>query len=233
MMIQDVVRARLAAAIKDVFAIELTDFSSEIPPRTELGDLAFPVAFELAKRLKAATGQKQNPRDIAAKLAEELRGIPGIVRVDIAGAGYLNLYFDRSLYLLESSREDEPARPRMGGKIIVEHTSVNPNKAAHIGHLRNAILGDTVVRILREAGETVEVQNYIDNTGVQVADVVVGFKHIENKTLDDIKAIEGKFDYYCWDLYARVGQFYEEDKSRLQLRAETLHGIEAGEGEIY
>jgi arginyl-tRNA synthetase len=233
MFIQEAVRERLAAAIKNLFEIELTDFSAEIPPRTELGDLAFPVAFELAKRLKAATGQKQNPRDIAAKLAEELRGINGIVRVDIAGAGYLNVYFDRAQYLLESAREDEPARPQLGGKIIVEHTSVNPNKAAHIGHLRNAILGDTVVRILREAGETVEVQNYIDNTGVQVADVVVGFKHIENKSLEDIKAITGKFDYYCWDLYAKVGQFYEEDKSRLAFRAETLHEIESGKGDTY
>jgi arginyl-tRNA synthetase len=233
MYIQEAVRERLAAAIKNSFDIELMDFASEIPPRTELGDLAFPVAFELAKRLKATTGQKQNPRDIAAKLAEELRGIPGVIRVDIAGAGYLNLYFDRALYLLESAREDESARPQMGGKIIVEHTSVNPNKAAHIGHLRNAILGDTVVRILREAGETVEVQNYIDNTGVQVADVVVGFKYIENKTLDDIKAITEKFDYYCWDLYAQVGQFYEDDKSRLELRAETLHEIESGKGETY
>jgi arginyl-tRNA synthetase len=233
MSIQEVVRQRLAAAIQNSYEIELSDFASEIPPRTELGDLAFPVAFELAKRLKAATGEKQNPRDIAAKLAEELRGIPGIARVDIAGAGYLNLYFDRALYLLESAREAETARPQPGGKLIVEHTSVNPNKAAHIGHLRNAILGDTVVRILREAGETVEVQNYIDNTGVQVADVVVGFRHIENKTLDEIKAINEKFDYYCWDLYAQVGQFYEDDKSRLELRAATLHEIESGKGEIY
>lgn len=233
MDIQGVVRQRLAAAIQNSFAIELSDFASEIPPRTELGDLAFPVAFELAKRLKAASGQKQNPRDIAARLAEELRGIPGIARVDIAGAGYLNLYFDRALYLLESAREDESAKAQPGGKLIVEHTSVNPNKAAHIGHLRNAILGDTVVRILREAGETVEVQNYIDNTGVQVADVVVGFKHIEGKTLDEIKAIEEKFDYYCWDLYAKVGQYYEEDKARLELRAATLHEIESGRGETY
>ena len=105
--------------------------------------------------------------------------------------------------------------PQLGGKIIVEHTAVNPNKAAHIGHVRNAVLGDTTVRMLRAAGETVEVQNYIDNTGVQVADVVVGFKHLEHMTLDQIKAIDGKFDYYCWDLYARVGSFYEEDASRL------------------
>jgi arginyl-tRNA synthetase len=122
---------------------------------------------------------------------------------------------------------------QLGGKIILEHTSVNPNKAAHIGHLRNAVLGDTTVRLLRFAGETVEVQNYIDNTGVQVADVVVGFKHIENKSLDEIKAIEDKFDYYCWDLYARVGLFYEEDGSRLELRRQVLHDLEAGEGETY
>jgi arginyl-tRNA synthetase len=233
MIIQERVRERLASAIKNLFNIELAEISTEIPPRTELGDLAFPLAFELAKRLKAATGQKQNPRDIAARLAEELRGITGIARVDIAGAGYLNLYFDRASYLLESLRLDESTPPAPGGKIIVEHTSVNPNKAAHIGHLRNAILGDTVVRILRESGETVEVQNYIDNTGVQVADVVVGFKHIENKTLDEIKAITEKFDFYCWDLYAKVGQFYEEDKARLALRANTLHEIESGKGETY
>jgi arginyl-tRNA synthetase len=233
MFIQEVVRKRLASAINHLFNIELTAISAEIPPRTELGDLAFPVAFELAKRLKAATGQKQNPRDIAARLAEELSGISGVARVEIAGAGYLNLYFDRANYLLESAREDKSARPQLGGKIIVEHTSVNPNKAAHIGHLRNAILGDTVVRILRESGETVEVQNYIDNTGVQVADVVVGFKYIENKTLDEIRAITEKFDFYCWDLYAKVGQFYEEDKARLELRTNTLHEIESGKGETY
>ncbi|MBI3649724.1 MAG: arginine--tRNA ligase [Acidobacteria bacterium] len=246
MVIQQAVREKLAAAIKDLFALDLTAFAAEIPPRTELGDLAFPVAFELAKRLKAATGQKQNPRDIAAKLAEALRGMAGIVRVEIAGAGYLNLYFDRANYVLEAAREDEDAHPVYGGKLIVEHTSVNPNKAAHIGHLRNAILGDTVVRILRQAGETVEVQNYIDNTGVQVADVVVGFKHIEKLTLDEVKRIpknannhaatEAKpdyFDYLCWDLYAKVGQFYEEDKSRLAMRAATLHDIESGTGETY
>jgi arginyl-tRNA synthetase len=233
MTIQQELREQLCAAIKDLFDINLAEFTSEIPPRTELGDLAFPVAFELAKRLKAATGQKQNPRDLATRLAERLRTVEGVTRVDVAGAGYINVYFDRANYLLNVAQRNAPPVPQLGGKIIVEHTAVNPNKAAHIGHLRNAVLGDTTVRLLRAAGETVEVQNYIDNTGVQVADVVVGFRHIEDKSLDDIKAIEGKFDYYCWDLYARVGQFYEEDKSRLERRAETLHAIETGEGEIY
>ena len=233
MTIQERTREMVRAAIKRLFDIDLAEISVEVPPRTELGDLAFPVAFELAKRLKAATGQKQNPREIATRLAEEIRSVEGIARVDVAGAGYVNVYLDRAAYLTSAVPEPEPVTPQLGGKIIVEHTSVNPNKAAHIGHLRNAVLGDTTVRMLRSVGETVEVQNYIDNTGVQVADVVVGFKHIERRTLDQIKAIDEKFDYHCWDLYAQVGQFYEEDKSRLQLRTDTLHELEAGEGETY
>jgi len=230
-------RDRVRAAINRLFDIDLPEIPVEVPPRTELGDLAFPVAFELAKRLKAAIGQKQNPREIATKLAEEMRSVDGVARVDVAGAGYLNLYLDRAEFVLRSLGEPAAVEPRLGGKIIVEHTAVNPNKAAHIGHLRNAVLGDTMVRMLREAGETVEIQNYIDNTGVQVADVVVGFKHLEQKTLDQIRAIEDnsevRFDYYCWNLYARVGSYYEEDNARLAFRTETLHGIEAGEGETY
>jgi len=233
MSIQEAMRLRLAEAIKNIFDIDLTDFAVEVPPKTEMGDLAFPVAFELAKRLKAATGQKQNPREIASRLAEEFRNAEGITRVEVAGAGYINIYFDRADYLLKAARESQKLTPQLGGKFIVEHTSVNPNKAAHIGHLRNAVLGDTIIKLLRATGEQVEIQNYIDNTGVQVADVVVGFKYLEEKTLDQIKAIDSKFDYYCWDLYAEVGRFYEEDKSRLELRTKTLHEIESGAGETY
>lgn len=226
-------RERVRSAINKAFDIDLAEIPVEVPPRTELGDLAFPVAFELAKRLKAATGQKQNPREIAARLADEMRGSEGVVRAEVAGAGYLNIFLDRADFVLHSLDEPEVLEPQLGGKIIVEHTAVNPNKAAHIGHLRNAVLGDTTVRMLRAAGERVEIQNYIDNTGVQVADVLVGFKYIEGKTLDEIKGIKDRFDYYCWDLYARVGSFYEEDKSRLAFRSEVLHGLEAGEGDIY
>ncbi|HST21237.1 MAG TPA: arginine--tRNA ligase, partial [Blastocatellia bacterium] len=233
MTIQEAVRERLRSAIKKLFEIDLAEFNIEVPPRTELGDLAFPVAFEIAKRLKAATGQKQNPRDIASQLAEEMRGVEGVARVETAGAGYVNVFFDRADYLLKATGEAQQAAPQLGGKLIVEHTAINPNKAAHIGHLRNAVLGDTTVRLLRAAGETVEVQNYIDNTGVQVADVVVGFKYMEQKTLEEIKAINDKFDYYCWDLYARVGGFYEEDRARNQLRSYVLQRLEDHTGEIY
>src|SRR5262245_5926614 len=233
MTIQETMRERVNSAIQGLYDIDLSDIPVEVPPRTELGDLAFPVAFELSKRLKAATGQKHNPRDIANKLADTLRGTDGLARVEVAGAGYLNLYLDRAIFILNAVDHPQALAPQLGGKIIVEHTAVNPNKAAHIGHLRNAVLGDTTVRMLRAAGESVEIQNYSDNTGVQVADVVVGFMHLEQMNLAQVKAIKDKFDYYCWDLYARVGGFYEEDRARLALRTETLHAIESGEGEIY
>ncbi|HEY6333639.1 MAG TPA: arginine--tRNA ligase, partial [Blastocatellia bacterium] len=233
MSIQDQIRDRLISAVRSTFDIEISDLAVEVPPRTDLGDLAFPISFDLAKRLKASTGQKHNPRDIAAKLAGELENVPGVSRVAIAGAGYINVFFDRPSYLKGALKGSKPISPLPGGKIIVEHTALNPNKAAHIGHVRNAVLGDTTVRMLREAGHQVEVQNYIDNTGVQVADVVVGFKYLEKKSLEEIRAIGGKFDYYCWDLYASVGEFYEEDNSRLELRSRTLQELEAGTGDTY
>src|ERR1039458_1927728 len=135
------------------------------------------------------------------------------------------------------SAEITSGLPRLlfSGKILVEHTSINPNKAAHIGHLRNAILGDTFVRLLRAAGHAVDVQNYIDNTGVQVADVVVGFLYLEKKSKPDIVELitsTPRFDFYCWDLYARASRWYEEDKENLKVRLEALHAIEHGSNEM-
>ncbi len=221
------VRARveqaLAESVRTRFGVELKDVVSERPPRTELGDLAFPVAFELARTLKKA------PRKIAEELKDALSAVEGVTRVEVAGAGYLNVYFDRARFLESFLAPSE--EPERRGKVIVEHTNINPNKAAHIGHLRNAALGDTFVRTLRFRGETVEVQNYIDDTGVQVADVVVGFLHLEKKTLSDVEALtrSERFDYYCWDLYARVSQYYQGDRERLKLREATLKAIEERE----
>ncbi|MGB9178799.1 MAG: arginine--tRNA ligase [Pyrinomonadaceae bacterium] len=245
--LQESLRERVRASAQELFGIELDQVSAEVPPRTELGDLAFPVAFELAKRIKQQTGEKRAPRAIAEQLKTALEATTEVARVEVAGAGYLNLFFDRASFLAQFAHESAPAieaedsfsDPRP--KRMVEHTSINPNKAAHIGHVRNSVLGDTFVRILRAAGERVEVQNYIDNTGVQVADVVVGFIHLEKMALEDIKKLdqslptERLFDYYCWDLYTRVGLFYrnddpngEQNAERLKLRTETLHAIEEG-----
>jgi arginyl-tRNA synthetase len=239
--LQNTIRETLRAAARELFDIELEQIAMEVPPKIEFGDLAFPVAFDLAKQIKQKNGEKRPPRSIAEALKPRLESIDGVNRVDVAGAGYLNIFFDRATLLTNLTTSSSDTAASTDRKLMVEHTSVNPNKAAHIGHVRNSVIGDTFVRILQAAGNGVEVQNYIDNTGVQVADVVVGFMHIENMTLDDIKTLDRSlppdrsFDYYCWDLYTRVGLFYRDDKAdgeqnpdKLKLRAEILHAIEAG-----
>ena len=205
--------------------------STERPPKLAMGESASPLCFELAKRMK------QSPRALAQEIANSLKQIPGVDRVEVAGGGYLNMFFNRAAFFrgaCEEAGKGAAAQHKPdAAKTVVEHTSINPNKAAHIGHLRNAVLGDTFARVLRYAGRRVEVQNYIDNTGVQVADVILGFLHIEPKSLDEVKKLAAapKFDYLCWDLYARVTQFLAEDKSRLELRSQMLKDIEEGHGE--
>lgn len=240
LQLQNTLRDAVVQTAKNSFGIEMDFVACEVPPKTELGDLAFPVAFELAKRIKQATGEKANPREIAETLKTRLESYDFVEKVEIAGPGYLNVFFDRAKFLTENA--DANPLPKLAlsdhpaaAKTCVEHTSVNPNKSAHIGHVRNSVLGDTFVRILRANGKRVEVQNYIDNTGVQVADVVVGFIYLENMNLMDIKTLDAKlasqgktFDYYCWDLYARVGQEYEKSEELKTYRAEVLHLIEEG-----
>ena len=240
--LQNKLKAAIRAAAAESFAVELEEVIGEVPPRTELGDLAFPIAFELAKQIKKTTGEKRAPRTIAESLKSALETVDEVARVEVAGAGYLNIFFDRARLIEELASALGVLEPAIDArKLMVEHTSINPNKAAHIGHVRNSVLGDTFVNILRAGGDHVEVQNYIDNTGVQVADVVVGFMYIENMTLDDIKTLDHSlpanrpFDYYCWDLYTRVGAFYREGGSnseanpeRTKLRTEVLHAIEEG-----
>jgi len=198
---------------------------TEQPKQSSFGEIAVPAAFQLARQLKKA------PKAIAAEVSKDVT-IEGVSEIEIAGNGYLNLRLDRGYYGTAALREEGSAVAAVTSKTIVEHTNINPNKAAHIGHLRNAILGDTFVRMLRAMGQTVEVQNYIDNTGVQVADVVVGFRHLEEKTPYEVHAlIEGpRFDYVCWDVYTRVSTYYQDHPEAVAWRHETLHSIEAGKG---
>jgi arginyl-tRNA synthetase len=231
-------REALAGHIREKYGAELA-IVLERPPKIEMGEAASPVCFELAKRLKKA------PRLIAQEIANDLGKVEGIAKVEVAGGGYLNAYFERGVFwggVIEENSEERGKRAQSrdaegaekNRKIIVEHTSINPNKAAHIGHVRNAVLGDTMVRVLRHAGNRVQIQNYIDNTGVQVADVVIGFLRMEQRSAVGVKMMvhEPKFDYYCWDLYAKATQFFAEDKARAEkLRGETLRAIEEGKGE--
>jgi arginyl-tRNA synthetase len=229
-----IVEARIRAALREFLKqreIHDVPVVTQRPPSVTMGEVATPIAFELAKRLR------RSPRQIAQEIASALVAIPGVARAEVAGGGYVNFYFDRAGFFAAAfaeaahpgTREISASEP----KCVVEHTNINPNKAAHIGHLRNAALGDTFVRLLRRAGRRVEVQNYIDNTGVQVADVVVGFAHMQQKSANEVRSLAAapRFDYLCWDLYARVTQFFEEDKTRLSLRGQTLAAIEVGRGE--
>jgi arginyl-tRNA synthetase len=220
---------RVRAYLRETYDIDLANVVIEQPPKVELGEFALPLSFELAKRLR------KPPRKIAEEVVSGIGSIAGFERLEVAGAGYINARLHRGAAAAALAAGEEPAQlPGVEGKILVEHTSINPNKAAHIGHLRNAILGDTFVRLLRAARRTVDVQNYIDNTGVQVADVVVGFRELEPKSKQDIEQLarrEPRFDYLCWDLYARVSQWYQEDQANLQKRGETLHAIEQGGNE--
>ena len=227
--IHRLVRARMADAVGRLYSIPPDDPAlAAIPvegaPRRALGDLAVPLAFELARRLRKA------PRVIAQEIVAVLGPIEGFSRIEAAPNGYVNFFLDRPAFVRAWLRERGASAEPQGGKAIVEHTAINPNKAAHIGHLRNAALGDAFGRLLRFLGREVEIQNYIDDTGVQVADVAVGFRELEHKTLDDVRAIAeaGRFDYYCWDLYARVTEWYEGDKERLTIRSAALHQIEHG-----
>jgi arginyl-tRNA synthetase len=201
------------------------------PPKAELGDLATPVCFELARVARRA------PRDLAAAIVEAFEPSGGIARVEIAGGGYINAFVDRTAFLRRFVLEDAGDPPPCGPKRIIEHTNINPNKAAHIGHLRNAVLGDTLVRCLRRLGKRVEVQNYIDDTGVQVADLVVGFRVLRGEELEQVRERYAeerlrergeRFDYVAWDLYAEVTRHYAADEANLAQRAETLHAMEEG-----
>ena len=243
---------RLCAVLKEKYALDVANIPLETPPDMRMGEIATPIALQLARNLRKA------PKIIAQEIVGALGSVEGFARFEVAGAGYINAFLDRAASVRDVASELSvksaiPVRkfeePSGGARVIVEHTSINPNKAAHIGHLRNAILGDTFVRLLRASGSKVDVQNYIDNTGVQVADVVVGFLHLEKKSVAEVRAliaaceelakIEGPkaaIDYYCWDLYANTSQWYasgspEENEARKKLRYNTLHEIERGGNE--
>ena len=226
--IEKKISGRVAEYVRTKYGVE-TSGALEQPKQSSFGELAIPVAFHLARQLKQA------PRAIAADLVAGLGSVEGVAALEVAGNGYINVRLDRGAYgdavLHTANKSGEP----VPGKIIVEHTNINPNKAAHIGHLRNAVLGDTFVRMLRASGRTVEVQNVIDNTGVQVADVVVGFERLEHKSAADVQKLLAdpnvRFDYYCWDLYARISSHFAEHKEDLAWRRETLHAMEHHSGD--
>ena len=229
--VQRAIHDAIVDAIRRQYGVtDVPAFAIEVPPNRTLGDLAVTVAFQLARTLRKA------PRAIAQELALAVGTPPGVARIVATPNGYLNVYLERASFLWSRLHEfpaPTAATDTTAGKTIVEHTAINPNKAAHIGHLRNAALGDTLARVMAFRGAPVEVQNYIDDLGVQVADIVVGLKEIERRSLAEIQTLADttRFDYYCWDLYAKVTEWYEGDRERLAVRTATLHDLERGGNE--
>ncbi len=222
--IKESLKTCILELLKEKYPVEETPLEISTAPQISMGDYATAFPFSMAKVLK------RSPREIAEEIRPLLESLPGIEKVEVAGGGFINLFlkrgdfFRRFLDTVEESSLDPEET-----KIIIEHTNINPNKAAHIGHLRNAILGDTLSRCLKYKGERVEVQNYIDDTGIQVVDIVFGFMKMEQKVAAEIETIEDPFDYYCWDLYTRVSAFLEENADAQKIRSRILKNIEQGE----
>lgn len=192
----------------------------EQPALLEHGDYSSNIAMQLARTFR------QPPIAIAEQLKiileEDNKNDPLFRSFTTASPGFVNI----SICWEEWSNRHFSIPACTGGKIIVEHTSINPNKSAHIGHLRNACIGDTLVRMLRRGGFEVEVHNYIDDLGNQLADTVVGLLQTKHQ-----KKV-GRFGDYCWDVYAKINGNYEQEPALLEQRAMVLHELEEGGGPI-
>jgi len=205
------------------------DFTVE-PAKPGFGDVSSNVSFLLAKQLK------KSPKDIAEMLSEKYQHCSStlVLKTEAHPSGYLNFFANwekLSQLILSESNLPEFGDVDIGknSTIVVEHTSVNPNKALHIGHIRNIVIGDTVSRILKKVNYKVHVLNYIDDSGLQVADIIVGFKHLGF----DQESPEGKkFDHYCGDdVYVKTTEKYESDSSLEEIRKNVLKELEDGNSE--
>ena len=232
------IREGVAKAFKELLNIEEVPFN--VPPQRELGDFSSAVCLSMAKQ------RRESPMKIAQEMVERLKSKPPpyIQDIGVSPPGYLNFKVDWPALaqdlipriLQEGEFFGKPgSQPKK--KVFIEHTSVNPNKAMHIGHLRNSVLGDTVARVLEWLGFSTEVCNYIDDTGLQVVDVVTALLYLNPPSYtegSDFKGIWAKvpeeqpFDYFCWDLYAHFQNQLERNSFLIEKRGEVLRQIEGG-----
>ncbi|MCP8322598.1 MAG: arginine--tRNA ligase [Candidatus Methylarchaceae archaeon HK02M2] len=225
------VKISVEGAIIDA-GLPLMDFEPSEPPRSEFGDLSVNVAFLIANKLGLS------PLDVAKEIGDKIK-IPKdslISSFEVYRPGYINFnvkYPDLSYRSLSEaiSKEDYGSlNIGKGKKVCVEHTSVNPNKALHIGHIRNVILGDSIQRILKFTGHDVQVLNYIDDSGLQIADIVVGFKYAGFQ-LEPPKG--QKFDHYCGNqVYVKVNELYNIQPELVIKQKEVLGEIDEGRSDI-
>lgn len=218
--LQKKLKDKLLDLLKDDFDLEREEIQFSIPPKRNFGDLSTTIPFILAKK------EKQKPFLIGNRIIEKIKDkFSMFSEIKLAGGGFLNFTFKKNFllnYLTENiDRQEAPN----GRKVIVEHTSINPNKSAHIGHLRNASLGDTLAKCLQFLGYEVEIQNYLDDTGIQVADVVWGLMCYEKKNLEEIKKIKNLASE-LWFLYPEVSRLFVEDEKAKEGRNKVHKKIE-------
>ncbi|MEC4848136.1 MAG: arginine--tRNA ligase [Nitrosarchaeum sp.] len=211
--------------------MSISDISFTVEPaKPGFGDVSSNISFLLAKSLK------KSPKEIASLMSGKYQKSQNILvsKVEPHPTGYLNFFANwekLSQLILSESNLDEFGSIDLGNnsQIVVEHTSVNPNKALHIGHIRNIVLGDTVARILKKSNYKVNVLNYVDDSGLQVADIIVGFKHLG---FDQKSPTGKKFDHYCGDdVYVKTTEKYEQDPNFEEIRKNTLKELEDGASE--
>src|ERR1044071_482283 len=225
------------------FALEHLDVKNENytltePAKENFGDLSCNVAFLLTKQLQ------KSPSDIASILAEQCnrylvttstKSQSYVLSVFAHESGYINFKGDFSLIgkeiIFDILKNEIKLDTGKRTKMIIEHTSVNPNKALHVGHLRNVVIGDTLYRILKKTNHDVTVLNYVDDSGLQVADILVGFLFLKFPVEPSDKQI--KFDQYCGnEVYVKVNELYEKDPSLIEKRKSILRKLESGDKEI-
>ena len=225
------------------FALNHLDIKNENytltePAKENFGDLSCNVAFLLTKQLQ------KSPSDIASILAEQCnrylittstKSQSYVLSVVAHESGYINFKGDFSLIgkeiIFDILKNDVKLDTGKRTKMIIEHTSVNPNKALHVGHLRNVVIGDTLYRILKKTNHDVTVLNYVDDSGLQVADILVGFLFLKFPLEPSEKQI--KFDQYCGnEVYVKVNELYEKDPSLIEKRKSILRKLESGDKEI-
>ncbi|MEK4047138.1 arginine--tRNA ligase [Paenibacillus sp. FSL H8-0048] len=215
---QSVHTIALTLGVPDIAEVHI---ALEQPASADHGDYSSNIAMQLARPLRKA------PLAIAGLIAAELEAsgsVHGLVlRTEVAGPGFINMYLDWQAWARAKGNFTLPQHAG-GSKVIVEHTSVNPNKSMHIGHLRNSCIGDALVRVLRATGHSVEVHNYVDDLGNQLADTVAGLLNVP------LAGEHVRFGDYCWDIYAEINKTYAQQPEMVQKRTGILHALEEGHG---
>ncbi len=204
---------KLRDIIKSHYKIELENINLQVPQDRNFGDISTTIPFVLASKLKT------KPYEISKIIVKEFENDRRFSVIRIANGGYINFYFDKEFLISHFSKPKEVKK--LNKKVIIEHTSINPNKSAHIGHLRNSCIGDTLFGIARESGFDVEVHNYIDDTGIQVADVVWGLIYHKKLNINEIKKIEN-LESYLWELYIEVSNILNNSED-LKRQRDILH----------